>query len=79
MNIIQYKGYDIQAAPRKLADGGRWEINIAILKHAESETKIRNFYSADAYDTEEEAVRNCFQFGRQIIDGQSSPFTVADL
>ena len=79
MDIIQYNGYDIQAAPRKLADGGKWKINIDILRHSESETTARNFFAADAYDTREEAVKNCFQFGRQIIDGQSPTCTVADL
>ena len=79
MDIIQYKGFEIRAVPRKLADGGKWQINLNIFKHTEGETKIRNFYAADAYDTKEEAVQNCFQFGRQIIDGQVASCTVSDL
>jgi hypothetical protein len=79
MDIVQYQGYDIQAVPRKLANGGKWELNIKILRHSESATKVRNFFAADTYDTREEAVQNCFRFGKQIIDGQLPGCTVADI
>lgn len=79
MDIAYYQGYEIQAAPRKLADGEKWEINIAILKHSESGTKIQNFFTADAHDTRKEAVRQCFQFGKQISDGLAPACTVADM
>lgn len=79
MDIIQYKGYDIQAVPRKLVDGGKWKININIFRHSESENKAQNFFANDVYYTREEAVKNCFQFGKQIIDGQSPTCTVAGL
>jgi len=79
MDIIQYKGYEIHAVPLELADTGLWQINIQIFRHSEQETKIRPFSAADSYKTREEAVRNCIQFGRQIIDGQSANCSIADL
>lgn len=79
MDIIQYKGYEIHAVPNRLADSGLWQIAIQILKHREQGTKIRPFSAADSYETREEAVRNCFQFARQIIDGQSANCSVSDL
>lgn len=79
MDIIQYKGYDIQAAPLQLADNRQWQINIQILRHSERETVSRNFSAGDSYATRDDAVKNCFQFGRQIIDGQSPNCSVTDL
>lgn len=79
MDIIQYKGYDIQAAPLQLADNRQWQINIQILRHSERETVSRNFSAGDSYAMRDDAVKNCFQFGRQIIDGQSPNCSVTDL
>lgn len=79
MDIIQYKGYAIQAAPLQLADNGQWQINIQILRHSERETVSRNFSAGDSYARRDDAVKNCFQFGRQIIDGQSPNCSVTDL
>lgn len=79
MEIIQYKGFDIHASPLQLVDNGQWQINIQILRHSERETKVRNFSTGNSYATREDSVKNCFQFGRQIIDGQSPNCSVADL
>lgn len=79
MDIVQYKAYEIHAVPCKLVDTGLWQISIQVFKHREQDTKIRSFSAADSYKTREEAVKNCFQFGKQIIDGQSANCSVADL
>ena len=79
MDIIQYKGYEIHAVPNRLADTGLWQIAIQILKHRAQDTKVRPFSAADSYKTRGEAVKNCFQFGRQIVDGKSANCSVTDL
>jgi hypothetical protein len=79
METIEYKGYEIQAVPNRLADTGLWQIAIQILKHRENDTKVRPFSAGDSYKTREEAIRHCYQFGRQIIDGKSANCSVADL
>lgn len=79
MDVIQYKGLEIHAAPYQLADSGEWKMNIHIFLRRGSESKSRNFSAANGYKTREEAVKNCFQFGKQIIDGQSADCSVADL
>jgi hypothetical protein len=78
-DFLHYKDFEIHAAPWKLADSGRWQINIDIFKHRAGDTASRNFSASDTYETREEALKHCFQFGRQIIDGQSANCSVADL
>ncbi len=79
MDMVRYKDFEIQAAPYQLADSGQWQMNLHIIRHREGETKSRNFSSANSYKTREEAAQHCFQLGRQIIDGQLSGHSVADL
>lgn len=79
MDAVQYKGFEIRAAPYQLADSGAWQVNLHIFRHLEGETKSRNFSAANTYKTREEAVMHCFQLGKQIIDGQSASFSVTDL
>ncbi len=79
MDVIQYEGFEIHAAPYHLADSEEWQINLHIFRHRESESKSRNFSAANSYKTREKAVKHCFQFGKQIIDGQSANCSVADL
>ena len=77
--MIQHKGLEIHAAPYQLADNGEWRINLHILRYREGESRSRTFSAADSYKTREEAVRHCFQLGRQIIDGESANCSVSDL
>jgi hypothetical protein len=39
----------------------------------------RQFSAGNTFKTEEEAVSHCINFGKNIIDGQSSSCTVTDL
>lgn len=79
MDVIQYKDFEVHAAPYQLADTKEWKINISIVKYHASHSNLRNFSAADSYETRTEAVKHCFQFGRQIINGQSPDCSVSDL
>lgn len=79
MDSIQYKGYEIEAVPHKLADSGVWSTDIAIVRDGVSERKCRNFGVSKTHKTREEAVQHCFNLGKQIIDGKVKDFSVADL
>ncbi|TKB63528.1 MAG: hypothetical protein E8D48_04480 [Nitrospira sp.] len=79
MDTIQYKGFEIQAAPYQLDDSGEWQVNLHIFRHREHESRSRKFSAGSSYKTREEAMANCFQFGKQIIDGQLPTCTVADM
>jgi hypothetical protein len=54
-----YKGYAIQAAPNKLADG-TWDTNFHIGRYTGDAHSSKNFTSASTFQTEEESVRHCF-------------------
>ena len=79
MDIVQYKGFEIHASPYQLADNGEWQVNLHILRHGEGESRSRNFSAGSTYKTREEAMLHCFQYGKQIIDGQSGNYSFADL
>ena len=79
MDTINYKGYQIRAIPYQLAESGRWTINIDVAVERGGETKWRKFSTGNTFETKQEAIQHCFNFGRQIIDGQVSEYTVSDL
>lgn len=79
MDSAPYKGYLIQAAPYQLADSGEFTININILHDTGTAVNSRNFGASNAFKTEQEAIRHCMEFGRQVIDGEIENCTVRDL
>jgi len=79
MQSIGYKGYKIQAAPYQLAESKEWTINIYIFIDKGSEIVERNYSAGNTFQTEEEAITHCLDFGRQIIDGQIPGCYVNDL
>jgi len=70
MNRVAYKGYIIDAEPSQLADGSRWTINITIERHDGGSVIARSFNAANAFETKDETVQHCINFGYQIIDGK---------
>lgn len=70
MDRVEYEGYVIEARTCQLRDDGHWTVAIGIWRHSGSESIVREFSSASTFGTREEAVRHCFTFGRQIIDGE---------
>ena len=79
MNKIPYKGYLIRPTSVQLVDTGRWNIEIYISKDRGSEITERKFSASNTFNTQEEAIQHCVNFGKQIIDGKSENCTVGDL
>ena len=79
MDVVEYNGFEIQATPYQLADNSEWQVNLHIVRHRGSQSRSRNFSAADSYKTREEAVTHCFHLEKQIVDGQSANFSVADI
>ena len=79
MDSMTYNGYEIRAVPYQLADSGEWTINIIILKHHSDQVASRPFTASNRFKSRDEAVKHCFFFGQQIIDGKSEKCSVNDL
>ena len=79
MNKIPYKGYLIRPVSVQLLDIERWNIELYISKDRGSEITERKFSASNTFNTQEEAIQHCVNFGKQIIDGKSENCTVVDL
>jgi len=79
MNEISYKGYVIEATSQQLLHDKKWTININIWKHRGDRSIQRQFSTLNTFKNKEEAIKHCFNFGKQIIDGQIENCTVTDL
>ncbi|MGE0353742.1 MAG: DUF6566 family protein [Gemmatimonadales bacterium] len=60
-----YKGFHVIARPLPRGDG-KWSTEV----HIRRGTDVKPYYSSDTWDTEEEGVRRCLEFGLRIIDGE---------
>jgi len=60
----------IDASPHQLADNGRWTTDVTIERHDGASVTTCQFSASRTFETKEEAIRHCINFGRQIIDGQ---------
>ncbi len=79
MDAHSYNGYEIHAVPFQLRDTGEWTLNLRIEHDHGNEIVSRNFSANNTFPTREEAVNQCFCFGRKIIDGEVEGCTVVDL
>lgn len=79
MNTIAYKGYIIHAVPYKLADSGKWTIDIDIMRDDGNKINIQHFSAENTLKTKEEAIYHCIRFGQQVIDGKFENCAVRDL
>ena len=79
MNGVPYKGYLIRPTPLQLPDSGDWTVELYISKDKGNEINERKYSAGNTFNTKKEAARHCINFGKQIIDGKSPNFTVADL
>jgi hypothetical protein len=79
MDRVTYRGYEIKAEPHQLVDSGEWTIEIVILKHRGDQVASRQFSASSIFNSRDEAVKHCFVYGRQVIEGKSENCTVADL
>lgn len=79
MKRMEYKSYEIEAVPHQLADCGEWTTEIAIVRDRGSDRNYRKFSASNTYKMEEDAIRHCFDFAKQIIDGKVENCSVVDL
>jgi hypothetical protein len=74
-----YKDYEIQAAPLRL-EGGIWNTEVHISRRGkDGKNTDRHFTHPERHRTEEEAVKFCFEYAKQIIDDLVPNCSVADL
>jgi hypothetical protein len=76
---VYYKGYQIIAVPHPLAPCGEWTPDGVIVREKGIETKHRTFGGNKRCKTRDEAVRRCYELGKEIIDGIVERCTVTDL
>lgn len=67
METINYEGYEVGAKPTHLTDG-TWQLSIMIIKHGGSETATKSFSARNTFPSRDEAIQQCFEFGKRIID-----------
>lgn len=79
MHSVNYQGYVIEAAPYQLADSGRFDVNIHIWKDHGDHIGEKTFSAGNTFETEEEAIQACIEFGRRIIGGEIEGCSVADV
>jgi hypothetical protein len=79
MKELPYKDLIIEALPWQSAESRKWVINIRIWKYSGSNIASRHFSASDAFATQDEAIAQCFNFGKQIIDGKILLHSVDDL
>lgn len=79
MKKLHYKGFEIEATPYQLADTGLWTTHIYIWKHKGQGSTNKEFSSANPFRDREEAIKNCLNYGKQIINGQFEGRSVEDL
>lgn len=79
MKKLHYKGFEIEATPYQLADTGLWTTHIYIWKHQGQGSTNKEFSSANPFRDREEAIKNCLNYGKQIINGQFEGRLVEDL
>ena len=79
MNELHYEGYVIEALPKQLVDDDMWTIKINIWKHRGEKVTQKAFFAKNTFSDKDQAIAHCFDFGKQIIDGQIESCTVDDL
>ena len=76
--IKQYKKYVIEAQPQKLSSG-RWANYLRISLERPGGPSVRPFEDVKKFGTRIDAVKHCFRYAQQIIDGEIEGLTVQDL
>lgn len=71
---MRYKDFEIEASPYQLADSKKWTININMWKHSLEGSVCTPYNAKNTYDSKDEAMKNCFIFGKKIIDGEIPNF-----
>ena len=70
MDRVQYSGYVIDARTHQLADDNRWSLDISIEHHTDERVQVQTYGAVNTFETRDEAVQHCIDYGRKIIDGK---------
>ncbi len=81
MQVIAYKGYEIESEAQKLKHRDEWTLKVTIIKHDDGrrETRQRPFSASNTFPTREEANAEAIRLGKKIIDGNVQDMSVDDL
>ncbi len=71
-NTIEYNGYVIEPVTRLREKPAGWSLAVHITPVGRR-TGVRRCRAPNTYKSEELAIRNCLEFGRQIVDGKLHP------
>lgn len=69
---IEYNGYVIEPTTRPKGRPTAWTLEVRIAP-AGRRTGARRCRAPNTYDNEDLAIKHCFEFGRQIVDGKLHP------
>jgi hypothetical protein len=72
MTTVKYKGFKILVRPYRLHESRRWIGELEIRRNR----RVLPFPVGEQFRTEQEADARCADFGRQIIDGKVSGWSV---
>jgi hypothetical protein len=75
MESVQYEGFLVTPKTYQLANDGRWALAIDIMKGNE----LRPYSTSNTFETRDEAIRACIQFGQAVIDGRVPGLSTLDL
>ncbi len=79
MDVIPYNEFEIKASPYQLQESEEWTLDLYIAVHKGNETREKHFSAANTFKTREEAVAQCHNFGRKIIDNKVAECSIDDL
>ena len=77
--LRNYKGFVIEATPTMLGKRGPWATYLVVRRDRPGGPNLRAFEDKETFETRISAVRHCFTFGQQIIDGEIDGLSVEDL
>ena len=69
---IEYNGYVIEPTTRLMSKADGWSLQVRITP-AGRQTGVRLCRASNTYPSESVALKNCLEFGRQIVDGKLQP------
>jgi hypothetical protein len=75
---IPYKDHEVHAASL-LLPSGEWSLEVHITAQRGDEIQTKSFTGSDTFFSEVEAIRQCLDFGKRIIDGEVEDCSVKDL
>jgi hypothetical protein len=67
---IDYKGYQIRAAPYQLAKSKRWALEFQVFSPSGNNILAKIFSAVNTFETGKEAALHCLNLGKQIIDSK---------